>query len=173
MNRRSLVTVSVIAVLGLAALPGSAVSQQKSLKDQLVGNWTFVSSTAKLPDGSPLWGSTPKGLAIFTDNGRFSEQIMRSDRPKFASNNRLQGTPDDNKAASQATISSFGTYAVDEANKTVAYRYEASSYPNWEGTEIKRPFTIRGGRIESHQPNSVNRRPADSVGVPARQVGSA
>jgi hypothetical protein len=33
MNRRSICSLSAITALGLALLPGSAVSQQKSLKD--------------------------------------------------------------------------------------------------------------------------------------------
>ena len=44
MNRRNVLSVSAATVLGLAMMPGSAVSQQKTLKEQLVGNWTFVSS---------------------------------------------------------------------------------------------------------------------------------
>jgi Lipocalin-like domain len=77
MNRRSIFTLSIITVLGLAMVPGNTVAQQKSVKEQLVGTWTFVSATTKRPDGSLQWGSTPKGLAIFADNGRFSESIMR------------------------------------------------------------------------------------------------
>src|SRR5437879_1446686 len=114
MNRRHILSLSVITALGLAVLP-NALAQQKSLKEQLIGTWTFVSSTTKNADGSPLWGSNPKGLIIFTDNGRFSSHTMRGDRPKFASNNRGQGTPDENKAVAIGTISSFGTYTVDEA----------------------------------------------------------
>jgi Lipocalin-like domain len=99
MNRRSVLSISVMTMLGLAVLPSGAISQQKSLKDQLVGTWTFVSSTTKLPDGSPVWGSNPKGLVIFTENGRYSSHVMRTDRPKFAANSRAKGTPEENKAA--------------------------------------------------------------------------
>src|SRR5438094_2702332 len=130
MNRRHILSISAFAALGLSLLPGNAVAQQKTLKEQLIGTWTFVSSTTKNADGSPLWGSNPKGLIIFTDNGRFSSHTMRGDRPKFASNNRGQGTPDENKAVAIGTISSFGTYTADEANKTYVLRYEGSSYPN-------------------------------------------
>ena len=163
MDRRTILSLFAITALGLTVLPGSAVSQQKTLKEQLVGTWTFISSTGKLPDGSSLWGGNPRGLAIYTDNGHFSEHIMRSDRPKFASNNRLQGTPDDNTATAQATISSFGTYAVDEANKIVTYRYEGSSYPNWEGTEIKRPIKITGDEL-------LYTNPAPSYGGPPTEL---
>jgi hypothetical protein len=56
MNRRSVFSLSAITLLGLALLPGTALPQQKSLKEQLIGTWAYVSSTAKLRDGSPLWG---------------------------------------------------------------------------------------------------------------------
>ena len=64
----------------------------------------FVSSTGKLADGSPAWGANPTGLLIFADNGRYSSIIVRSDLPKFASKNRMQGTPDENKAAVHGSI---------------------------------------------------------------------
>jgi hypothetical protein len=152
MNRRSILSISAMTALGLALLPGSVLAQQKTLKEQLVGTWTFVSSTTKLADGSAAWGTNPKGLLIFTDNGRYSSHIVRSDRAKFKSNNRGQGTPDENKAMALGTISSFGTYAVNEANKTYTIRYEGSSYPNQEGTESLRPFTIVGEELRATVP---------------------
>jgi hypothetical protein len=88
MNRRSVLSTFAITALGLAWLPGSARAQQKSLKEQITGTWSYVSSNAKGPDGSPLWGANPKGLFILTDSGHFSWQVFRSDRPKFASNLR-------------------------------------------------------------------------------------
>jgi SAM-dependent methyltransferase len=88
MTRANSLTVTALSLV----LLGIAVpTQAQSLKQQLVGTWTFVSSTTKLPDGSPAWGSNPKGLLIFTENGYFSSQIVRSDLPKFASKNRAQG----------------------------------------------------------------------------------
>jgi hypothetical protein len=163
MNRRSIFALSTITALGLTLLPTSTIAQQKSLKEQLVGTWTFVSATTKRPDGSSQWGPNPKGLAIYTGNGRFSESVMRSDRTKFAANNRLQGTADDNKAAAQGTISTYGTYSVDEAKKTYTLRIEGSSYPNWEGTEITRPVAITGDEMTVTNP-------APSVGGPPSQL---
>jgi hypothetical protein len=64
-------------------------------------------------------GINPKGLLIFTENGYFSSQIVRSDLPKFASNNRAQGTPEENKAVVQGSSSTFGTYTVNETKKNL------------------------------------------------------
>jgi hypothetical protein len=57
MNRRSILNLSAITALGLVVPLNSAIAQQKSLKDQLVGTWAFVSSTGKFADGSPVWGT--------------------------------------------------------------------------------------------------------------------
>ena len=96
MKRSAAPTIIVLAAalsLALSLFAGAAAAQQNTLKEQLVGTWTFISSTGKLADGSPVWGSNPKGLLIFTDNGRYSSQIVRADVPKFAAKNRFHGIP--------------------------------------------------------------------------------
>jgi hypothetical protein len=163
MYRRTILRLSLIASLGCVALATNAMSQQESLKEQLVGAWAFVSSTAKLADGSPLWGVNPKGLMIFTRTGSFSWQIFRSDRPKFGSNNRMKGTPEENEATLQGSLAYFGTYSVNEAEKTITTIVEGSTFPNSEGETLKRvvthitadtliyenPATTRGERVEA------------------------
>ena len=96
--------------------------------------------TAKLPDGSPLWGSNPKGLLIFTGDGHLSWQVFRSDRPKFASNNRLGATADEYKATMQGSLAYFGIYSVNEADKIVSFHIVGSTFPNSEGEELKRIY---------------------------------
>lgn len=154
----------LIAALGFTLLLGDAIAQQKTLKDQLIGTWTFVSSTGKLADGSPTWGTNPTGSLILTENGRFSVQIMRGDRPKFASNNRMKGGPEEIKATVEGTISYFGTYAVDEAGKTLTYKIEGASFPNWNGTEQKRPIVS----LTSDELKYSN--PAPSIGGPTTEL---
>jgi len=163
MNRRGIFSLSAITLLGLVLLPGAARPQQKSLKEQLIGTWNYVSSTAKLPDGSPLWGSNPKSLLILTDNGHFSWHVFRSDRPIFTSNDRRNATADENKATMQGSLAYFGTYSVNEADNTVSFHIEGSTFPNSEGEEQKRvitgltadelkytnPATTLGARVEA------------------------
>jgi hypothetical protein len=62
MNRRSILNLSAVTALGLVVSLASAIAQQTSLKEQLVGTWAFVSSTGKLADGSPVWGTNPQGI---------------------------------------------------------------------------------------------------------------
>jgi hypothetical protein len=61
--------------------------------------------------------------------------IMRSDLPKFASNNRAQATAEEGKAVAQGMIAFYGTYTINEGDKTLITRIEGSSYPNLIGGE--------------------------------------
>jgi hypothetical protein len=68
-----------------------------------------------------------------------------SDRPKYAIDNfgqLAQATAEENKATAQGTITYFGTYSVNEADRTIDIRVEASSFPNWNGTDLKRFFEV-------------------------------
>jgi hypothetical protein len=143
MNRRSTLGLSVMMALGLALLPGNAVSQQKSLKDQLVGTWTFVSAIDTHKDGSKTdrWSPNPKGMLVFDGNGRYSLMIVRSDLPKFAAKTSDQGTADENKAVLKGLVAHFGTYSVNEADKTLTTHVEGSWFPNLSGNDQKRIIT--------------------------------
>ena len=152
--QRAIAVVAMSALLLVTGLFAGDAFAQKTLNEQLVGTWTFVGSTGKNSDGSLIWGANPKGLLIFTDNGRYSSHIVRADVPKFAAKNRLQGTPDENKAAVHGGIATFGTYTVDEANKSFTVRFEASTYPNNTGTEQTRPITITGDELKVINPAS-------------------
>ena len=125
---------AVIFAYGLAASAAPA-EQAKTLKDQLVGTWTFVVAEITAADGSKSlpFGDTPKGILIFTSDGHFAQIHVASDVPKIASNNRLTGTPEEYKAINQRSLSVFGTYTVDEDKKTVTYNITSSTFPNWEG----------------------------------------
>jgi lipocalin-like protein len=139
MNRRVVLSKSGIALLGLTLVPGAALSQQKSLKEQLVGTWEFVSSNAKRGDGSPLWGQNPKGLFIITTDGHFSWQVFRSDRPNFT--DRLKATADEYKTTMLGSLAYFGTYSVNEVEKTITFITEGSTFPHSEGETLKRIVT--------------------------------
>ena len=75
-------------------------------------------------------------MAIFGSNGRFAIVNINPDTPEFASDNRAQATPEENKAAVLGGIALYGTYSV--VNKVIAFKVEGSTYPNWTGTEQKR-----------------------------------
>jgi hypothetical protein len=124
------------ALLTLALGAGAATAQPtKSLKEQIVGSWDFVIAEITAPDGKKSFpfGEKPKGILIFTPDGRFAQIHVASEVPKIASNNRMTGTAEEYQAIMRGSISVFGSYTVDEANKTVTYQIVSSTFPNWQG----------------------------------------
>jgi Lipocalin-like domain len=142
---RSFSTASIF-YLAIALGASVAAGQQpgKSAKEQFVGTWTLVSIHYVHPDGSKIepFGPNAKGILVFDATGRFATQIMAADRPKFASNNRMIGTPDEYKASSQGVVAYFGTYTISEPDRIVTLHIERSSFPNWDVTDQKRSFSF-------------------------------
>jgi len=162
MTWRMVLSASAVTVMGLALLTESSLGAPKINKGQLVGSWTLVSASAPNPSVQPF--GLNDGFAIFEPNGRFSLSLIRSDLPKFASNNRATGTPDENKAVIQGCITYFGTYSVNEADGGVTLHIERSSFPNWNGTDQKRVVTS----LTAQELKYTN--PAASVGGGAELV---
>jgi hypothetical protein len=165
MYGRSICSIFAITALAVALLPGAAVAQQKSLKDQLVGSWAVTSWQQTYPDGrqDQAFGTNPGGIHIFEANGRFAVIFMRPDLPKIASNDRVKPTADEAMAIAKGVIAYYGTYTVNEADKSVALNLEATTYTNQMATpsqkrivtsvsadELKyqNPTSTSGGKIE-------------------------
>jgi hypothetical protein len=164
MNRFGFFILSTIA-LTLAAMPISAVAQQKSVKEQLVGTWILVEAVDVAAEGSKTnpWGANPKGTYMFDAFGHFTQMLIRSDLPKIA--NRAQGgTPEQNKAIVSGAIAMYGTYSVNDAEKTISLRYEGSTFSGFNGTEGKRIISS----LSAEEMKLTN--PATSTGVKAESV---
>jgi len=139
MNTRSILSLTTIA-FGFVLLSSGAIGQQRTLKEQLIGTWALISNENVAPDGTKRqpFSATPKGVLILEANGRYAQVFTRPGRPKFKSNNRLTGTPEEIKSAWDGALAHFGTWSVIEADKTVILRVDGSFYPNQEGSEDKR-----------------------------------
>src|SRR3954452_18192256 len=124
----------MIAPLLALALPAGAATAQPApgLKDAIVGSWDFVVAEVTAPDGKKSYpfGEAPKGILIFSADGRFAQIHIAGDVPKIASNNRLTGTPEEYAEIMRRSLSVFGSYTVDEASKTVTYNIVSASFPN-------------------------------------------
>ena len=128
----------------LAFFSDHAVAQQKTLKQHLIGSWTFVRTKATQADGRKIlpFGANPKGVNIFTEDGHFVQIQIADGIPKFTSNSRVTGTSAENKAVLQGSLALFGTYTVDEAKRAkrmIVYKVESSTFPNWIGLVQERP----------------------------------
>jgi hypothetical protein len=156
MNRRHLLTLSATTALGLTLLAGSAVGQQKSLKEQVAGAWTIVSADQTAPDGKKhqMFGASPKGILVLHPSGQYVQMIVRPGVEKFKANSRVQGTPEENTAAMLATTANFGTWSVDEASKTILVRIEGGLFPNQVGMESKRSVSVTGDEMRMGNPTT-------------------
>ena len=154
---RVLILTAVALLLVELGLPArDALGQHKTLKEQVVGTWSYSAVDTVRPDGSreQMYGPNPKGLVIFDSTGRYALVNVRADLAKFASNNRTQGTPEENKAVVLGSIAHFGRYTVNEADSTITFYIEGSTFPNWSGIEQKRPVTLTGDELKWTTPAS-------------------
>ena len=110
----------------------------------------MVSNTNMRPDGSKFeaLGPNPRGVFILDGGGHFVITIVGEGRRKFASNSRLQGTPEENEAAVHGAIAYFGTYTVSEGDHTLNFHIDRCTFPNWDGTNQKRSVTITGDEMK-------------------------
>ena len=138
MNRRRAFCFCAIALVTIPAFPNSSVAQGKSLKDQLVGTWIYVSSTAKRDDGSSVPRPSFQGAVTYNADGRFHFITTRTDAPKYASNDIARPSPDEAMAIASGSLAYTGTYTVDEGTKTIHVNIETSTFPNLVGAPNQR-----------------------------------
>jgi hypothetical protein len=148
MNRQTAIATLAASALAIGIF-GSAVAQTA---DSLVGTWEWVSVENTTSDGMTThpFGPKPGGYLTFDRDGRFFWLIARPGRAKFASGRRNQGSADENKAAVQGSLAYVGTYAV--SRDILILKIEASTYPNEEGAEQKRTFTLSGDELSWRNP---------------------
>lgn len=160
--KRTVTAATLALCLGILAT-GTAIAQTAN---DLVGTWTSTSNINILQDGNRtnIFGPRGTGTAVFESNGRFAIININPDTPKFAANNRAQGTAEENKAAVLGGIALYGTYTVIE--KTFTSR--------------SRAVPIRTGLAPTRSARSSLTRVTSSSGMfrhqsaaPARSLGSA
>jgi hypothetical protein len=118
-------------------------------REQFIGTWKLVSHEHRQSDGqlSYPFGRDTIGIAMLDADGHYSAQIMRPNLPVFASGDRLKGTPAEIESAFEGSFAYFGTYEVNQKERTLTLHVEGSSFPNWIGTEQKRFFKFSGNRM--------------------------
>jgi hypothetical protein len=141
MNRRT-----ALAVTAAAFSAPVAMAQQRSLKDQLIGTWTLVSYEITPLNGTKRQIANPKGILMFDAGGRYATFIVRGDRPKY----RSAGAPTTEEIAATVrdyVAGNFGTWSVNEADKTLTRHYDGALNPNNDGTETKVTVSLSGDEL--------------------------
>ncbi|MEV5651110.1 lipocalin-like domain-containing protein [Nocardia sp. NPDC052254] len=107
----------------------------RSIAERVLGAWELVSYTTVSETGQiayPL-GERARGLIVYTADGFMSAQIMRPDRPHYASRRVHGGAPDERARAAAGYLAYSGRYEVDEAGNAIRHDVAVSLYPNWVG----------------------------------------
>lgn len=141
----------VASILFICSVAVHAEAQQKpaQLRQLIVGTWLLSEQWVER-DGTKIhrFGTNPKGLAMYDSGGRFSTILLRNDLPRFASNNAMTGTPEENRAIVQGTNATFGTWSVDEQDGALVSNIEGSTFPGWDGQRQRRTLSILGDELK-------------------------
>ena len=123
-------------------------------KEEFIGTWKLVSFALQRSNGAVTYpfGKDAVGMLMYDAAGYMSVQLVRTDRPTFASGHRSKATPAELKAAFKGLITYFGTYEIDEQEKTITHQLESSSFPNWVGTCQTRSFQFFDDRLTLSTP---------------------
>jgi Lipocalin-like domain len=148
---------AIAVFLAVAALATDTSAQQKpsELSQQVVGTWSLSEQWVE-QDGKKIqrFGANPKGIAMYDGNGRFSTILLRTDLPKFASNNAMTGTVDENKAIVQGSNATFGRWSIDEQDGSLISQIDGSTFPGWDGQRQKRTLSIVGDEMKMCVPGA-------------------
>ena len=115
----------------------------------IIGTWKLISWERHSSHGEVTrpFGENPYGLLIYTETGYMSAQIMRPERPQFASGELFEGTAEQFEASYRGLVSYYGHVEYDSVNSFVLHHAEGSWFPNWEGQPQKRFFELSGNHL--------------------------
>lgn len=140
-----------IAGMVLASVTPAVHATPAALPD-LAGTWTLVAADVQRPDGSIErdYGAAPRGRLAIDAQGRYTLQIFKAERPRFASADKAAGTSEEFRAAVLGSSTHYGTVALEDGQ--LVFRIEAASFPNWEGTVQRRSFELHGDELRYRVP---------------------
>ena len=118
--------------------------------DKFIGAWRLVSAGFQTVDGSVAqspYGPEPEGILMYDAQGSMSAQLANKNRSAFAVADRMAGTPGEIKAAFESYQAYYGHYKIDEREQMVTHTVTQALLPNWVGTEQRRYYKFKDGRL--------------------------
>lgn len=151
---------SVIVALAACLTAAGTASAQPAVPatPSLAGTWILRAADELHADGSrvPSYGPNPQGVLMIDAEGRYSLQIFRPERPKFASGDKKRGTPEEYEAAVLGGSTHIGRIVVDAANRVLIFHIDFASFPNWDQTEQKRQYRLAGDELSYQVPATAH-----------------
>ena len=148
MNRRDVISALSLATFANAKTSGATV------RKKFIGVWKLISGESKDEVTGKVrypWGTKPVGRLAYDDVGRVFAQLMNPGRRSIG------GMANRGAAAAIETASAedmremltgfnayFGTFDVDEPNRTVIHHLQSALIPSWVGTDQRRRYEFSG-----------------------------
>src|SRR3954463_5443546 len=143
--------ISVAALTTVCCLSPS-IADAQSAKD-IVGTWTLEAADIQRTGYRiQVFGPDPVGTLMFGSDGHYVLVFLRRDLPQIASHDRTKESGDESQAIAQGSIAHFGTYMVD--GDTLALHIQGGTFPNWNGADQRRKFTLAGDKLTYTSPGS-------------------
>jgi hypothetical protein len=182
-------SVSTALAVGLAAAAGSIGHAQhrenqvegcslgavrppcaQSLREQLVGTWTLVSCDEILGNAKSPYCVNPSGILMLDAGGRYALLIAAHGRPAgVRSASAAQAPAEVIRAVTQGLLANFGTWSVNEADRTFTRHVEGALFPSIEGLDLTASVTLDGDEVKflGQQGSRLFRRVAAASAQPA------
>lgn len=154
------VSVTMLTVVVATACSASAHQQRHSL----VGAWKLVEWRDQ--DSLGVWheefGSEPRGLFVYGENGSLSIQLMHEDGAEVEDCEPGSEELDADMAAlgflvlPRCYVGYFGTYRIEPGDSVVVHLVEGGTIRSYIGTEQPRRFEVRGDSLWIETSDTVN-----------------
>lgn len=156
----SLLTMSCANPPGQSPAADAPQARRSAQANPFVGSWKLTGIERRNPDGSlipgvnPVGGVNPTGMVMYDASGHMSLQIMPSGRPQTL--NTLQPlTPEQSQSALFGFVSYYGTYTIDEPNKTLNLHFDGAVNPSMVGTDGTRLYEFNGNQMTFHAGTNI------------------
>lgn len=167
-----IIAVCLLMIISSLGTPASAMTEadnnsQQQMQNRLTGTWILQEAPEIRADGSrgQSYGEHPQGLLIINDDGRYSLQIYRSDRARYANGDAKTATTDELRAAALSHSTHYGRCFIDTARNILVFRIEHAANVNWDGTEQARQFELSGDVLSYRVPASANSSGTTTISV--------
>ncbi len=153
--------IAMIILTGAACVPARPLVETRpapAARSPLTGTWMLTAADEIQPGGARVqsYGADPKGLLIVDADGRYSLQLYRAGRRTFAAGDKRRGTPEEFMDSVLGMSAHFGRCFIDPISGDLVFRIELAQYPNWEGTEQRRSYTLSGDTLKYRIPASAS-----------------
>src|ERR1700730_18651665 len=133
---RSINVLCLSATALIVLLPTGVVAQQKSLKEQIQGPWSQAScnSTTAKGEKTDYCANNSRGIMILAGNGNYAWTTIAGGRKD---------------ADAPGIAANFGTWSVNEADKTLTLHPVGARNPTIEGKDIKLNISLNGEELRT------------------------